>query len=413
MLRSFRVANHRSIRREQEWLLAPVYGPRSRPALPVSAVFGANASGKSNLLDALRWFQDAVLNSYRTWDPFDDIPREVCQLDVAAVIEPSSFVVDLVLDGVQWVYGVSLERTAVLEEWLYTYPHQHKRVIFERKGQDVELGSTIPKHRRRARTLRSLLQENALLLSTAVQANQPEALPVHRWFRTGLAFVDRPSRPRSLAVLTEQVAEAKQVNPGFVELLGGADLDIRDVRVVDEIGYAPDPSDGGGAPRLRRRRQLLFEHGPAGMTLPSEQESSGTLVWLELVVAATKALAAGTALVIDEIGASLHPRLIARLVELFHDARTNPKSAQMLFTTHDVTLLGTGPGDTVLHRDEVWFIEKDRGESRLYPLSGFRPRKGENGERRYLAGSYGAVPAVLPGSLVERLALGGDHDAAA
>ncbi len=140
------------------------------------------------------------------------------------------------------------------------------------------------------------------------------------------------------------------------------------------------------------------------MPLSLADQSDGTRTWVRLVSAALEAIDAGALLVIDEIDTSLHPRLTARLIELFRDRRTNVHSGQLLFTTHDATLLGTSFGNEILGRDEVRFVEKDgAGATKLFPLSDFHPRKDENTERRYLGGSYGAVPAVFSDTLVERL----------
>jgi len=149
------------------------------------------------------------------------------------------------------------------------------------------------------------------------------------------------------------------------------------------------------------------------MTLADQSE--GTRTWLRLVSAALQAIDEGSVLLVDEIDSSLHPRLTARLIELFRDERTNVHGGQLLFTTHDATLLGTSFGNEILGRDEVWFVEKDgTGATTLFPLSDFHPRKDENTERRYLGGSYGAVPAVFSDTLVESLlkARSGDERAA-
>jgi uncharacterized protein len=125
------------------------------------------------------------------------------------------------------------------------------------------------------------------------------------------------------------------------------------------------------------------------------EESGGTLAWLSMLPQCLETLGTGGVLVVDEIDSSLHPRLTAYLVGLFQDPNTNPHDGQLLFTTHDTTLLGPVLGEQVLHRDQVWFVEKNEGgDTRLYPLTDFRPCVGENAERCYLAGSYGAVPTV-------------------
>jgi hypothetical protein len=427
MLRSFQVSNHRSLRDEQELVLIPAYG-NSSPVVPVAAVFGANASGKSNLLDALDWMRLAVIQSYRLWEAESGIPRVPFRLDPELSAAPSSFAVDLMIDGIQYIYGFTVDDDVVLKEWLSSYPHQRERVIFSRDGQHVELGSTVPERRGRADLLTSLLRENALLLSTAVQAGQEEVLPVHRWFREGVRFAGR--NVWSGGTLVDDVAIALERYPSFVSLLQAADLGIADV-IVDESPPAPSARDLDNANRLeariagleaagssaqlvdRRRRELrqlrtpkatrelLFLHGAASVPLTWAEQSEGTQSWARLLIAALSALTAGSVLVVDEIDASLHPRLTARLMEIFRHPSTNERGAQLVFSTHDATLLGTNLGEEVLRRDEIWFVEKRDGASALYPLSDFHPRKDENRERRYLAGSYGAVPAIFTDSLVE------------
>ncbi|MET0521834.1 MAG: ATP-binding protein, partial [Jiangellaceae bacterium] len=424
MLRSFQVANHRSLRDEQELVLLPAYD-QSRQVVPVAAVFGANASGKSNLLGALDWMRLAVIQSYRLWEAEAGVPRMPFRLDLDAAAAPSSYVVDLLLDGVQYIYGFTVDDDVVLTEWLHAYPHQRERVIFSREGQKVELGSTVPERRSRADLLASLLRENSLLLSAAVQAGQEEVLPVHRWFREGLRFAGR--NVWSGGMFVDDVAVAIDRFPSFVSLLKVADLGIADV-IVDERMEAPSARDLDHAARLeariaetsaagsmnnvdRRRREirrlrepkvtkeLLFLHGDDGVPLGWADQSEGTLSWARLLMAALSALRDGATLLVDEVDASLHPRLTARLIELFRHDAVNENGAQLLFSTHDATLLGTNLGEEVLRRDEIWFVDKKDGVSTLYPLSDFHPRKGENRERRYLAGSYGAVPAIFVDSL--------------
>jgi uncharacterized protein len=129
------------------------------------------------------------------------------------------------------------------------------------------------------------------------------------------------------------------------------------------------------------------------------------------VLHSRQALDTGTALVVDELDASLHPRLTTRLIRLFQSRRTNPRGAQLIFSSHDATLLGTAIGEDVLQRDQVWFVDKDaEGATSLYPLTDFHPEHGEDVERRYLGGAYGAVPVVS--ELAFRRALGAKDDAA-
>ncbi|GAA2633172.1 AAA family ATPase [Paractinoplanes durhamensis] len=391
MLRSFRVSNHRSLREEQTLLLMPQYEARGT-VVPVTAVFGANASGKSNILDALSWMRSAVLDSFRVWEAGSGVPRVPYRLG-GAEGEPSAFAVDLILDGVQWAYGFEVTSESVQQEWLHTYPHGRKRVIFEREGQKIELGSTVPERRSRAEVLRGLLRDNALLLSTAVQLNQAEADPVYRWFRRGLILPGIVQAAGSRLVrLPFIVAAAVAHHPDMVNMIKAAGLGITGVTVVE-----PEPGSGRMSPEVK------FLHGPEGVALDLADESDGTLAWAELAALALDAINGGAVLVIDEIDASLHPRLTVRLFELFRHPEINTSGAQLLFTTHDAALLGTNLNEEVLERDEIWFVEKRDGASTLFALTDFHPRKGENRERRYLAGSYGAVPVVYEDTMVDQI----------
>lgn len=442
MLRSFRVENHKSIREEQELNLLAAYD-KSRPVVPVAAVFGANASGKSNLLDALRWLQAAVLNSFASWQPGAGVPRTPFRLDPKAVAEPSGYSVDVVIDGARYVYGLIVDDERVREEWLFTYPHNRRRVIFERTGDTIRLGSTVPDYRARGDLLAGLTRPNASLLSVAAHVNQVETQPVYNWFRTGLRFLAASREDPSDTLLARLGGSAAQ-RTRVVDLVRAADLGICDIELVNnpygeghdalridavvlmqELQAARkqlharlrDEDDSGKRVELEREvhsvdqrladvirtdvmlrasqelpPRLIFRHGQSAEPFTLADESAGTRAWLSVGGAALDVLDTGAVLVIDELDMSLHPQLAAMLVNLFRDSQANPRSAQLLFTTHDATLLSR----ETLARDEVWFVEKDvdNGATKLYPLTDFHPRKNENTEGRYLAGGYGAVPVL-------------------
>ena len=147
----------------------------------------------------------------------------------------------------------------------------------------------------------------------------------------------------------------------------------------------------------RRDPQLQFFHyGAVGdVALDVAEESSGTLRILELAGRAVSVLERGGLFVIDEVDASLHPLLTARLIGMFELESVNNRGAQLKMS-HDATLLGTLDGEEILRRDQIWFTEKDdRGCSTLFPLAEFKPKRaGENRQRRYLNGNYGAIPDI-------------------
>jgi hypothetical protein len=436
MLVRFRVANHRSIREEQ----ALVFGPDR----PVVAVYGANASGKSNLLDALRWMHAAVCPDDGPGDGPGDgrgasaggtagdaaggrAPRVPFRLDPLAAGEPSLFATDLLLDGVRYDYGFVVDDARVRMEWLHAYPRGRKRVVFDRAGDRVRLGSTLPEHRARTAVLRRLVGDSALALTVAAGAGQAEVLPVYRWFRSGLRIGGADDR-RVVAVLTS----GARARGAVVALLRAADLGVTDLvvdpldtaadvdarlrearRAADEAGAAltvaraavdrvvaaaphpaPETRDAlAGAMWVYEERSVelrgaeqqvaaleavrarargaaptvLLHQGRRGATLGLAEQSTGTRRWLSLVAGAVSALDEGGLLAVDEADTSVHPALTARLIGLFRDADANPRGGQLLFTTHHERLLD----EDTLSRDEVWFVEKDTdtGESRLFPLA--------------------------------------------
>lgn len=389
MLRSFRVANHKSFRDEAELLLTPVYD-KSRPVVPVAAIFGANASGKSNLLDALSWMRMAVRTSFG-WEPGTRVPCHPFRLEAAD--DPAGYEVEVIINGVRHLYGFQVNPAAVVSEWLYAYPRNRKRVILERDDQTMAFGSTVPASRARSRLMSRMTRENVLALSVAAHSNVPDVMDLYQWFRTGLlefrtelsAVVDR---------LLNHLDKDSSTRSTLVGLARLADPGIHDIIVSD----VPESWVESKADRLsnaeRRLRGLDFVH-ESGAVLRIDEQSAGTVAWLELAAVTLDALASGAALLVDELDQSLHSRLAAGFLELFRDADSNPHGAQLLFTTHDATLLSPVLVDEALRRDEIWFTDKGpNGATRLYPLSGFRPRKHENWERRYLTGSYGAVPMV-------------------
>jgi uncharacterized protein len=424
MLLNFRVANHRSIREEQALQLHPVYDA-DRPAgsewraVPVAGIFGANAAGKSNVVDALQYMARMVLNSHRDAEPDQGVSRKPFRLARAALAEPSWYVVDVLLRGVRYTYGFCLDDERVLDEWLYSYPYGRKRKIFHRSGENVETGDSQPKSA--LKLVESITESNVLFISLAARSKQREVRPVYDWFRSGLHFrTDRSfSSPRSMAKSLETSARA----PHLLDLLRAADLGIEDCGVdsveldVADIRSLPRRT---GSVRLRRDEdgnRCIEEFRPwvahrgrdEVVKLDLHEESSGTRALIEQAPHFLSVLKGGGTFVVDEIDSSLHPLLTTRLVKLFQSTETNPHGAQLVFTTHDASLLGRSGGEDILKRDQVWFVQKDQyGETEIFALSEFKPRQDENRERRYLGGSYGGVP-FIDDSFVNALAARGEN----
>jgi hypothetical protein len=407
VLLSFRVANHGSLREPQELNLVPVYEDE-RPALTVAAIYGANASGKSTVLDAYAFFRRVVRESQAQWLPDAAIERRPFLLDQESRREPSTYAVDVLADGVRYVYGFSLTDTEIEEEWLYAYPKGRKRTVFERRGMEVTFGNSLTGERAAAERV---MRPNSLYLSAAAQTAHAQLGAVWSTLGKGHIVDDRTRHALTSgdAFLTTVLGVFERYGVARAsDVLAAADLGVHGLRPGSEIDPLVEPVDGWdenlGDLKGALSRSLQFVHRVRDQEylLPAEDESAGTKTWLNLISWGLLAVVDGRQVWIDEVDVSLHPLLTAKLVKLFQSPELNPLGAQLIFTTHSASLLGTMLGEDVLRRDQIWFVEKsaETGASELYPLSDFKPRKGENFERRYLAGSYGAVP-VLPDTALE------------
>ncbi|MFF8993070.1 ATP/GTP-binding protein [Streptomyces sp. NPDC014983] len=412
MLLRFRVANVRSLREEQELsFVAPegepggergaareveLAGGKSVAVFPLAGIFGANASGKSNVLAALVDMRGAVLNSYARWAAYDGTRRHVFALDPAADAEPSFFEIDFVLDGVRWTYGFELGRTRVEAEWLHSYPRGHRQVWLDRDASRPEVyewpGNRVKDRAQLARRTRP----NALLLSTAGTDNHSQLSPLFHWFRRNLWLINPEDERAQREAFTRQELSGSRARR-IEELLRVADLGITGTDVVE---------DGKG----RATVKLVHRSATGEVAFDWQTESLGTRSWFALLGPLLLALDEGAVLLVDELDASLHPRFAAEVVRLFHDPLANPHGAQLLFTSHDPSVLTTPSGGRLLDPDQVWLTEKDKdGATELYPLTAASPGEDEDLMRSYLAGAFGAVPSLLEGQIARRLLAGHEH----
>lgn len=404
MLIRFSVSNFRSLRDEQELSMVAAFRDGrddlvsleslDADLLRVAGIYGANAAGKSNVLDALQFMRDAILESHRTWPPEGPIPREPFLLDRKSVGAPSSFEADFLLGGVRFQYGFKLDSERVLEEWLFSYPNKRRQIWFTREAHAAEPFSFGRQLKGRNRTIEGLTRANSLFLSAAAGNAHEALLDVYSWFSSNLVF-GGPSRQGRWALSTVRMLESKPHE--VVEFLRAADLGINNIELREK------PLGDRKARRLENNwaeganRVLEFQHQTKGdpVSLALSEESRGTQAWFSLAGPVLGILDRGGVLCIDELDSSLHPLLAFELIRLFQDPQRNPKNAQLIFNTHDTNLLGSPSETPLLYRDQIWFVEKDdEGATHLYPLTDFKPRKFENLERGYLQGRYGAIPFI-------------------
>ncbi|MFG1708344.1 ATP/GTP-binding protein [Nonomuraea sp. M3C6] len=404
MLLRFRGANHRSFRDEFEvWLAASKFNQAARrPAglaedpelayLPTTAIYGSNASGKSNVLHAIRWMRQAVLNSVHGWSTLDGVPREPYELAPVARADTSLFEVDIVLDGDRYVYGFEVSDQRIETEWLHAYPggQARRQVWFERDADSDDLFAFPGEGLKGSKeSLVSQTRPNALFLTVAAAFNQPYLKPIHDWFKHNLWWISPGRDFEERQSFTREMLDDPRQRDRIIGLLKVADLGV--------IGTEIDSLTG----ELR-----LLHQGPNGPVALSyeRQESMGTRSWFAFIGPLLTALDRGAALLVDELDTSLHPLFAADVIRLFQDPAANPNNAQLVCTVHDVSLLGRTHIFQPLERDQVRITVKNPdGISEIYPLTDARPRKTEALDRNYLAGAYGGVPTLTVGEIAETL----------
>lgn len=425
MLIRFEARNYRSIAESVE--LSMVAVDRDREAareaphlgeslLTLAAVYGPNASGKSNVVGALAWVRNAVEDSLRFWE--DDIPLEPFAFGTGPA-ESSEFAIEATVDGVRFEYVLEIEASRVLYEGLFHYPEKKRRRIFEREGSELKLQRGLGA----LSGTRELLTERTLALSIARRFEEPL---VSRFTRDilGIQILGQvPQRARSNgsfgggekprrrlwgeAYTARWFDSLENDQPTLfspadergkwstlsgreqaLALLRLADLGIEDV-VVDKQEVL---LSGAGRTLTQRRLRLVHRTGDNSAPLEFSAESEGTRTWFSLIGPVLVALRSGSIVIFDELDASLHPTLSAELLRVFRSPVTNPYGAQLIFTSHDTSLLNH------LNRDEVWLTEKrGDGSTRLGALAEFageRVRKSQNLENAYLHGRFGALPQV-------------------
>jgi uncharacterized protein len=412
MLIRFKVENFRSIDASQELTL--VASPLkelpgasiqiqgfSEKLLRVAALYGANASGKTNVLKAFNFVQTAVSDSHRKWSPDQKIERSPFRMSNADE-RPSTFEIEFFLDKVRYRYGFSLDSEQILEEWLYAYPEGKQQTWFTRDVRKPEkifnFSRNLPGENKAVETL---TRKNSLFLSAAAQNNHPLLLPIYNWFTNNMDYVRGPRMPFSVDEST--AAFCKEHREILTRLLATADLGITSFRIDEEEpgeGFKKFavffketfPSSEAIVPEKIAKLVLLHRgKNRDSVEFPLYDESTGTLAYFALLAPTVKALENGSLLFIDELDSSLHPLLAKEIVKLFNDPKLNPRGAQLIFNTHDTNLLD----NSLLRRDQIWFTEKDQqGATHLYALSDFMPRKDENLKRGYLQGRYGAIPFI-------------------
>jgi AAA15 family ATPase/GTPase len=375
--------------------------------LRAAVIYGPNAAGKSNLFRALHFMQSFVLLSHSHQEG-QTINAASFALDSRTKNEPSEFEILFVQDDVRYQYGFAVNRVRVTKEWLLAFPEGKAQRWYEREydaktdGDRWYFGS---KFTGRRQLWQEATGKNTLFLSRAVQLNNEQLKPVFNWFQSRLVVI-LPGAQINMQLSIEQCTSDEGMQR-IMNFMSSADTGISGVKVkkiklppMKPEMLPPDIPQPLKDQILRDMQQgreipnIHFSHKTDSgdvVFFPLAYESDGTRKLFALAGPWLDVLARGRILFIDELDTSLHPLMVRFLIGLIQNLEINKHNAQLIFTTHDTSVLDT----ELFRRDQVWFMEKDREQaSQLYPLSDFKPRKGEALAKGYLNGRYGALPFI-------------------
>lgn len=370
--------------------------------LPMAAIYGANASGKSNIYNAFEYMADYVIESFKYGDEeekFEEFKPTPFLFDSVSEGAESSFEVYFTIPGDKsektYNYGFCVDGHGVTEEWLNTKARTARKytsVFYRSVEEDVLDLSGLPKNSRE--NIQVALEQQVLIVSLGAKLKVNKCKDIRDWFLAN-EFADFGDPFTNIFLsrrLPKGFVEDANVQKKVIEYFSSFDEQIKDFE-IEKI-----PHDGESKEEMYKISALHKKiDSDTFAAIPLGMESAGTLKMFALYPELQDVLEKGSVFFIDELNARLHPLLVRNFLLTFLNPEINTNHAQLIFTTHDTWQLS----NQLLRRDEIWFTEKDeQGISKLYSLadfideSGARIRKDESYERNYLIGKYGAIPTL-------------------
>ena len=411
MLLQFYFSNYRSFEGEgildmrasgSNELSSHIRNTLNEKVLPVTAIYGANASGKSSVFEAFQFMALCVLESLSF---SDDNKKNPYKLKVdsfkfsESIEKPSEFEINYIdkkgKKELYYNYGFKIDNSGILEEYLasntktgvkrnedYTY-------IFKReRNQKLYLDSSIEKFRE---NLEISLKEKTLLVSLGAKLNIDEFIRVRTWFINTEVINFSNSLYGALLenILPNNIIESEEVRKNLISFINSFDDSIIDIEVEKISAIDENDKDNYRVFTIHKS-----DKGTSTARISMNEESSGTKKMFSLYQTLLDVLEKGGVFFADELDIKLHPLLMRNILLTFTDKEKNSNNAQLIFTTHNTIYMDMD----LLRRDEIWFVEKDNGVSNLYSLDDITNEKGEkvrkdsNYEKHYLLGNYGAIP---------------------
>ena len=428
MLLYFKVKNYRSIRDEAvlDMEAAGLHDAAKnllpfgrKEYLPAVAIYGKNGGGKSNLIRSMWLAVQFICNAQKTQTENEPVPVRPFMLNDHSVNEPTAFEFAYVQNGAKYVYGFSATRDHIVSEYLKAWPKGREKNIFLRHGQSF----IFPKdnEKKRKELIKEAVGKNQLFFAISCTMNYKPCIEAMKWFRGKVVFSrDFTDINRNLidyredeTMLQAIVSAAKKADVGIEDIQFEIDQQTLDLQSQNIPGQM-----GGMIAALRAFSEALQQNGneaevslnmgklksttyhtglncegkASRYELTLSDESDGTRRLMTLAPAIERTLKEGGTLVVDELEREMHLMLIEYVLGRYQEKRNNPAHAQLIFTTHDTSLLN----QEILRRDQIYFVDKKRedGASSLYSLADFNIRNDANIQKAYLLGKFGAVPSI-------------------
>ena len=356
-------------------------------------IFGANASGKSNYLDAFYKMRLSVLKSFSDADFFLRTIESTFQFNVIGEKNPTTFKVEFLIKNTKYFYSFSIKRGLVIHELLSKSIQKEVR-IFERYSSDATQTYISTPYKKMSKSL-SYVRADALIISTLSHLNDSLSIEITNWFRD-IEFINSDNLSTSGAIYTDKINN-------YINLINLADNRIREFRLVDvdvdpkireKLQSIIDLELPSSVPHLRYKAEKYDEEHNFIEDVEvnfEEMSSNGTKNFMNMIIPIMEAIENGKIIIIDELESMLHVSLVKFVFNLFNSIDSNKNNSQLITTTHDVFILNED-----IRRDQVNFVEKNTyGESSIYSLSDFRNvSKSDNLLKKYLLGFYGAIPQL-------------------
>jgi AAA15 family ATPase/GTPase len=372
-------------------------------------IYGANSSGKSNLIRAMSTMRRLVLQSFEQ-SSTAELNITPFLLNTESEKMPSFFEVLFLMNGARYRYGFEVDNIAVKSEWLFEAKRQVEKPLFLRENDGIEVMKAFPE----GKDLEEKTRDNALFLAVVDQFNGKMAKAIMNWF-SNFVTISGLSHERYTGI-TFSLLENEETKPALQTFFNDADLGFDAVKLnKKEFDAARLPKDMPESIMQEISVKLQGQTMVDAITLHKKyddknkvvgtvefdmdsQESAGTNKVFNMSGPVFDVLHDGGILVVDELDASLHPLLTLAITKLFNSQEHNPKNAQLIFATHDTNLLSYGN----YRRDQIYFVEKDEyGASDLYSLVEYKEegatkavRKDRSFEKDYIQGRYGAIPFI-------------------